>query len=245
MLAERIGRELRAALASSRITLRDVARRSEIDIIDVATALGGKRLLPTDALNAIVEALGYQLAIVPARPTARPTGTIPSVVDIAMQRLSPEQTASPAENGPYVLALELHSTLHSTAAPAGAKHEMLEFLSCAGELFQRVVLVTTCPSADCRRTTLQLVAEGSAPPWFGSVEIVRMKEVHKHMDLNVMYGLQPEQNIVFASVLNDYILARHEGEWTDGSYGTHAEAYEDRLEGLVQMIVDTYVVPAG
>lgn len=245
MLANRIGQELRTALGQSGLTLWEVARRSQMDIVDVAAALGGKRLLPTDTLNAIGEALGYQLAIVPAGPPARPVGPVPSVVDFALQRFSQERPVSPAEYGPYVLALELNSMLPSTAAPVGAKLGMHEFLSCAGELFRRVVLLTTCPYRDCRRTARLLVAEGSAPPWFGSVEIVRLKWVYEHLDLGVMYGLQPEESIVFANVLDDYILARHEGRWAEAGDRPHAKAYEDGMDGLVQMLVDTYVAPAG
>lgn len=244
MLTRRISRELREAVACAGLTLWEVARRSETNVVDVAKALGGKSLLPADTLNAIGEALGFQLSIVPIGPAARPIGPVPSVVDLALQRFEMESPAATPESHPYVLALKLHSLLPAPAAPDVAKFAMREFLSCAGELFRRVIVVTTRSHRECRQSAELLAVDGSAPQWFASVDMVCMKSAYEHSDLSAAYGLQPEEAIVFATVLEDYVLARHEDRWTTAEeHRPWARAYEEGISSLLQMIVDTYFAP--
>ena len=73
MLAKRIGRQLRLALRDSDYTLWELARRTDLDLAEVAAALGGTRLLPADVLDGIGAALGLELSFIPAAPTPHST----------------------------------------------------------------------------------------------------------------------------------------------------------------------------
>ncbi|MEJ1936926.1 hypothetical protein WDZ92_42585, partial [Nostoc sp. NIES-2111] len=86
MLAKRIAQQLRAALRDSDYTLWELARRTDLDLAEVAAALGGTRPLPADVLDCIGAALSLELSLTPAAPTPHPVGPVLSIVDQAVAR---------------------------------------------------------------------------------------------------------------------------------------------------------------
>jgi NLI interacting factor-like phosphatase len=72
-----------------------------------------------------------------------------------------------------VLALDLEGTLVSNAVSQIARPGLHEFLDFCRRAVARLVMYTSVPEAKVREVAANLVAEGSAPAWFGNVECVQ------------------------------------------------------------------------
>lgn len=63
---KRIGRSLRDARRAAGLTQADVARAAEVSREAVSVLENGRRSIRVETLNAVLSALGYELAFVPA-----------------------------------------------------------------------------------------------------------------------------------------------------------------------------------
>ncbi len=118
MDAQKISDQLRQAYRHSGLTIWEVARRAELQLPDVARALGHRAVLPPlDLVEAVGHALGLELVFVETK--ARHMVSMPrTLVDQAVARVGPDSLAYPREGGIKVLALDLEATLISDAVSA-------------------------------------------------------------------------------------------------------------------------------
>lgn len=233
MVAERLARELRAALHLRGITLWELARRCELDIVDVATALGGTRLLPADLLDSLGQALDLQLSMVPASGAGVAANSVGTVVDAALGRLRRSQ----GPNGDLtVLALGFEETLLSNAVSMVPRPGLLQFLDCAQRLFPRLVMFTAVNEETFRRIAAMLARDGAAPRWFSELEYVQWKGPTK--DLRHIIEATPSQ-VLLVDDLAHRIHDGQESQWVPiSAFEPPFNQYDDELSRVLQAIVD-------
>lgn len=240
MLAKRIAQQLRAALRDSDYTLWELARRTDLDLAEVAAALGGTRPLPADVLDCIGAALSLELSLTPAAPTPHPVGPVLSIVDQAVARSAPERLVYPADEGFTVLALGLEATLISTTATSTqARPGLYRFLECARGLFGRVVMFTSVKEGRFRQLAQRLVDDAIAPPWFAQMEFIHWSGPGK--DLSFVIGTRPEQ-VLLVDATGLKGRAGQDAQWVKVEpYEPPFEAYDDHLQRVLQVLVDRLV----
>src|SRR6218665_490238 len=171
MLAREFARQLRPAVRDSGHTLWQLAKRTQLDCADIAAALGGTRLLPTDHLDVLGRAVGLQLAFVDSSPRNHTAGPVRSVVDDAVTRVSPGRLGTPTVAPPTAVALHADA-LRVASVSIAARPVLFEFLECVRGLFSRLFLFSAGEAAQLRGDIHSAVAQGLAPPWFTSVEAI-------------------------------------------------------------------------
>ena len=183
MLARRFAMKLRPALRDSGLSLWDVCQRTGLDVADIATALGGRNLLPTDLLEVIGQAVGLELSFVPASATPHTVGPVRSIVDQAIERFTPGRLAAPIEQPWLILALDFEALVIPGSGSFAARPGLFEFLECARALFPRVVVFTTLVERQFLEVAHSLVQQAAAPDWFAAVELVDRHEPSKGVPL--------------------------------------------------------------
>jgi hypothetical protein len=84
---------------------------------------------------------------------------------------------------PETLALDLEGTLVSNAVSQIARPGLYEFLEFCRRAVPRLVIYTAVGEGRVRDVAAGLVAEGSAPGWFPSIEYVRWSGAKKDLAL--------------------------------------------------------------
>lgn len=75
---------------------------------------------------------------------------------------------------PSILALDLEGTLISNAISQIPRPGLCRFLEDVRSHFSQLMMFTTVPEERFRSIADLLVREGSAPPWFASIEYIHM-----------------------------------------------------------------------
>ena len=165
-----IHEQLRRALEDSGLSEWELARRANVRSTLVSAALEGNEGVPLAAVVRLARALDSELTLTSPPPEPRIVGSIPSVVDGVVMRLSPERVIHSTEPPRYVLALGLEGTLISN--DMHVRPGLFRFLTFCRPLFCRIVMFTTVKEALFRKIARTLVERGSAPSWFADLEYV-------------------------------------------------------------------------
>lgn len=104
----------------------------------------------------------------------------------------------------HTLALAVEGTLISDATSQIPRPGLYEFLIECGELFKRVVVLTTLNESQFRELAARLVRHGFAPPWFADVEYVRLSGSIK--DLCCVPGIHPSNVLLVDDCKGDIPL---------------------------------------
>lgn len=237
MFAKRISRQLRVALRESQMPLWQLAKRAGVDVTEAAAALGGNVVVPAQVLENVAQALGLQLELVSAAPLPRHVGPVRSLVDDALELLTPGQ-APPLPNTAdiTVLALGFEGTLVLNTATPVARPGLLEFLQCARGLFQRIAVFTELPEPQFREVAQLLVDAGEAPSWLGTAEYVRGRGSVK--DLSSILEASPRQ-ILLADRADAQVRPEHFDRWIRITpFKMPFSDQDDELRAALQALVD-------
>jgi len=220
--------------------LWQIAKRSGIDIAEVAAAVGGCVVIPAQALDDVAQAMGLELGLVPATPFPRQVGPVRSLVDDAIERLAPGQAVSPPDTADItVLALGFEGTLILDTASPVARPGLMEFLQCARGLFSRIAVFTALPEAEFRRVARLLEAEGEAPDWFGNAEYVHWRGPDK--DLRCILEASPQQTLLVESDI-EQVHPSQLDRWVQvETFEPSTEPSEVELPRVLQLLVDRVV----
>lgn len=240
MFAKRISRQLRVALRESQMPLWQLAKRAGVDVTEAAAALGGNVVVPAQVLENVAQALGLQLELISATPLPRQVGPVRSLVDDALERLTPGQ-APPLPNTAdiTVLALGFEGTLVLNTATPVARPGLLEFLQCVRGLFPRVAVFTALPEPQFRKIAQLLMAEGEAPDWFGGAEYVSWRGPAK--DLAFIVEASPQQVLLVDS--KDVQVRQDQlDRWIQVEpLRVPASSNDNELSRILQVLVDRLV----
>ncbi len=220
--------------------LWQLAKRAGVDVTEAAAALGGNVVVPAQSLDDIAQAMGLELGLVPATPLPRQVGHVRSLVDDALERLTPGQAPPlPGTADITVLALGFEGTLILDTASPVARPGLLEFLQCARGLFHRVAVFTVLPEAEFRQAARLLQAEGEAPDWFVDAEYVRWRGPAQ--DLVFILEASPQQVLLVDSkdvqVRQDYF-----DRWIRVEpFKAPLSSNDNELPRVMQVLVDRLV----
>lgn len=139
---------------------------------------------------------------------------------------------------PTILALDLEGTLISNAVTQFPRPGLRTFLDECRSLFPRVVAFTTVKEPRFRAIASMLVAEGTAPAWFPSIEYVRWEGPTK--DLAFVQGARPEE-VLLLDDCADYVHAGQEPQWVpidqfEAPYTPEDRGLADALQALKQRL---------
>ena len=133
-----------------------------------------------------------------------------------------------------VLALDLEGTLISNAVTQFPRPGLIDFLEQCRALVPRVVMYTTVREHRFRAIAATLVAEGSAPAWFQTMEYVDWEGATK--DLAFIRGADLSRTLLVDDCA-DYVHPGQEENWLPiGQFAPPYAEEDGELSRLVSVL---------
>ena len=142
-----------------------------------------------------------------------------------------------------VLALDLEGTLISNAVSIFPRPGLFTFLDFCAQTFERVVLFTAVSEHRARQVVKLLADEGTAPTWFGDIEIVPYEGGYK--DLNLVTNALP-QEVLLVDDQEYYVHPSQTDQWVPiqqffRPYPNDDRALEELKAILGQRVAEKYI----
>ena len=141
------------------------------------------------------------------------------------------QKESEPPHGIKVIALDVEGTLISNAMSQFPRPGLKFFLEQCQQRASRVVIFTAISHRRFEALARTLVHEGSAPPWFATLEFIEWSGPHK--DLRFVPGVTPQQ-VVLVDDLEQYVAPGQHAQWVKAPAFEAPYSPQDR--GLWQVL---------
>lgn len=240
------GREIAAVLVKwlgrSGMSEWELHRRTDLPRQVVSDALRSADDITVGQLVEVAQALGLEVSLQGAEVPRRFVGEVPSVVDLAVQRVAPGRIVRDAPVS-WVLAMELDALTESGTAGNAVRPGLFRFLTCCRPLVSTVMVLAALKEQDFRKVATLLVGHGHAPGWFAEVKYLQAPRPLGGFGLVVQAELPPTQVV---DELANFLYSSEKVQWVPiRPYESQAALEGGELDRALESLVRRTTLDVG